>query len=80
MNKVNEIMGVLNKIDYGFIDNDGINIFDDNLNVEYKFNNTRVSNDESFGKNYMQGKYGAIPYIDQHFSKFFDNLKEAGDE
>lgn len=39
MNKVNEIMGVLNKIDYGFIDNDGINIFDDNLNIEYKFNN-----------------------------------------
>lgn len=47
--------------------------------VAYKFNNARVRNDESFGKNYLQGKYGAIPYIGQHFSKFFDNLKEGED-
>ncbi len=38
MNRVNEIMDVLDTINYGFIDNNGINIFDDGLNVEHTFN------------------------------------------
>ncbi|MEI5994948.1 AAA family ATPase [Candidatus Enterococcus mansonii] len=40
--------------------------------VEYKFNNSRVRNDERFAKNYMQGKYGAIPFIDYSFEYIKD--------
>ena len=42
--------------------------------VEYKFNAKRVRSDERYGKNYLNGKYGAIPliqlekdFIEEHF-------------
>lgn len=37
MNNVQKIMGVMERIEYGFLDNNGKNIFD-NLEVEYTFN------------------------------------------
>lgn len=30
---------------------------------EYKFNGSVVRSDERYAKNYLRGKYGAIPYI-----------------
>ncbi|MDD3241401.1 MAG: GNAT family N-acetyltransferase [Bacilli bacterium] len=38
MNKINEIMNILDTINYGFIDDNGTNIFNNDLNVEYIFN------------------------------------------
>lgn len=38
MNKVSEIMNILNTINYGFINNEGQNILDDDLNLENTFN------------------------------------------
>lgn len=37
MNKINEIMNIMNSINYGFLDKNGNNIFDDS-NVEFIFN------------------------------------------
>lgn len=37
MNKVNEIMKIMNSIDYGYIDDKGINIFENDNNVEFVF-------------------------------------------
>ncbi|STR02381.1 abortive phage resistance protein [Enterococcus casseliflavus] len=40
--------------------------------IEYKFNNAKIRNDENYSKNYMQGKYGAIPFINFSYSELFD--------
>lgn len=32
-------MNILNQINYGYINNDRINIFEDSLNVKYEFDN-----------------------------------------
>lgn len=48
--------------------------------VEYKFNNAKIRNDENYSKNYMQGKYGAIPFINFSYSELFgeDSSLEIG--
>lgn len=40
--------------------------------VEYKIDNSKVRNDASYGKDYIQGKYGAVPFIGD-----FENLFEG---
>lgn len=45
--------------------------------VEYKFNNSKVRNDERYAKNYLQGKYGAIPFINYNFIDSIFKNQEA---
>ena len=42
--------------------------------VEYKVNNSKIRNDENYAKNYMQGKYGAIPFINYHNFDFYNAI------
>ena len=43
--------------------------------IEYKDEGKTVRSDRSFEKDYMQGRYGAIPYLGD-FSKLFDTWQE----
>lgn len=42
--------------------------------VDYKVNNSKIRNDENYAKNYMQGKYGAIPFINYNNFDFYNVL------
>lgn len=46
---------------------------------EYKFNGAIVRSDERYAKNYLKGKYGAIPYVrndmvHKNFQNYFGKL------
>ncbi|GLC88063.1 AAA family ATPase [Lysinibacillus piscis] len=47
--------------------------------VEYKFNNKRVRSDEVYSRNYLKGKYGAIPLLPQEIKVLETNFDNKGE-
>ena len=46
-----------------FVEKDELEISHLTALSEYKFNGSVVRSDERYAKNYLKGKYGAIPYV-----------------
>jgi len=43
--------------------------------VEYKLDTGKARNDSSYGKDYIRGKYGALPFVDyEDFARLFRNI------
>jgi AAA15 family ATPase/GTPase len=51
------------------------NIAETNLFSLVEYKETRVRNDASFDKDYLKGRYGAIPFIDDVITEFIQDLK-----